>query len=443
MEVAQTETSRATLEQSPRLLPPAVFWSLAIAVTGALLVLRRPDAVFHAQFWAEDGVVWYADAYKHGALRALFLPRDGYLQVLPRLAAAAALCVPLLRAPLIMNLIALIVEALPPLFLVSSRTRNLGPLGLRCALAFLYLFVPDSFELHAIMTDAQWNLALLVFLVLIAEAPQSRAGKVFDVAVLALCAVSGPFCVFVVPVALVRTLGPLVLRTAGPKLNPSEQRWRWVQLSVLVAGCVVQGLVLLNATDARLDTALGASLPKLAQIIAGQIVVPVFRGSNRLDQVASSPASFTVLVFLLTVVAVAAFVYGLLRGSLPLRCFILFAALAVTAGLIYPTAEPVPYQWNVLLLPDVGLRYWYLPKLALMATLVWMLGRQRPMTIRLVAGVLACIMVFSMVRHWRYPAFTDFNFAGYVRVFEELPPGTPLRIRVNPGGIWMMTLVKR
>jgi hypothetical protein len=443
MAVAQTETRQAARDETTGLLTPAVFWGLAIAVTGALLVLRRPDAVFHAQFWAEDGVVWYADGYNHGALRALLLPRDGYLQVLPRLAAAAALCVPLLRAPLTMNLIALVVESLPALFLVSSRMRNLGPLGLRCALALLYLFVPDSFELHAIMTDSQWNLALLVFLVLIAEAPKSRAGKVFDVAVLALCAVSGPFCVFVIPVALVRTLEPLFTRSAGPKVNQPEQRWHWVQLSVLLAGCIVQGLVLLTARDARLDTALGASIPKLVQIIAGQIVVPVFRGSNRLDQMASSPAAFTVLAFLLTILAAAAFAYGLLRGSLALRCFILFAALAVTAGFMYPTAEPVPYQWNVLLLPDVGLRYWYLPRLALMATLVWMLGRQRPMLVRLVAGVLACIMVFSMVRHWPYPAFTDFNFPSYVRVFEEIPPGTPLQIRVNPGGIWMMTLVKR
>jgi len=146
---------------------------------------------------------------------------------------------------------------------------------------------------------------------------------------------------------------------------------------------------------------------------------------------------------MLTILATLALLYGLLRGSLALQCFILFAGLVLTAALIYPTTEPVPYQWNVFLLPDVGLRYWYIPKLALMATLVWLLGHQRPAPVRLLAGVLACIMVFAMVRHWRYPTFTDFHFASYVRVFEQLPSGTTFQIRVNPGGIWVMTLVKR
>src|SRR5664280_1289933 len=184
MALAETQTTPAAADESRPSLTPAVFWSLAIAVTGALLVLRRPDAVFHAQFWAEDGVVWYADAYNHGALRALLFARDGYLHLLPRLGAAGALWVPWLRAPLVMNLIALIFESLPPLFLVSSRMRNIGPLGVRCGLALLYLFVPDSSEVHGIITDSQSQIAVLACLVLIADVPRSRRGRVFDVAVL-------------------------------------------------------------------------------------------------------------------------------------------------------------------------------------------------------------------------------------------------------------------
>ena len=110
-------------------------------MTSALLVLRRPDAIFHPQLWAEDGVVWFADAYNHGALKALLFARDGYLQLFPRLVAAVSLWVPLLRVPIVFNLCALAVEAVPPLFLVSGRMRNVGPLPLRCVLALLtYLF---------------------------------------------------------------------------------------------------------------------------------------------------------------------------------------------------------------------------------------------------------------------------------------------------------------
>ena len=169
-ETAATSSKRAVSQPSGA-RAHVVFWAIAIAVTATLLVFRRPDAVFHAQFWAEDGVVWFADAYNHGGLRALLFARDGYLQVFPRLGAAAALWVPLVHAPLVMNLIALAIESVPPLFLLSTRMRNLGPLGLRCGLALLYLFVPDSSEVHAIITDSQSQLAVLGCLVLIAEVP--------------------------------------------------------------------------------------------------------------------------------------------------------------------------------------------------------------------------------------------------------------------------------
>ena len=32
----------------------------------AVIVSRRPEAIFHAQFYAEDGHVWFADAYNLG-----------------------------------------------------------------------------------------------------------------------------------------------------------------------------------------------------------------------------------------------------------------------------------------------------------------------------------------------------------------------------------------
>ena len=414
-----------------------IFWAVAIVVTAALLVLRRPDAVLHAQFWAEDGVVWFADAYNFGAFKALLRARDGYLQTLPRLACAMALWVPLARAPLVTNLIALVIEALPPLFLLSTRMRNLGPLGLRCGLALLLLFVPDSSEVHAAITDSEFQMAVLACLMIIAEAPRSWAGRVFDVVVLALFALTGPFCVLLFPVALARTLGPLWFRQ-----STKTDRWHWVQLSLLGAGGLVQGLTVLTTAGARLNTTLGASLGKFVQIVAGQIVLPLFLGRNPFDPLTSDPGK-VIMASVVTIAAFFAVFYALERGSMALRCFVVFALLVLTAALVFPTIEPIRYQWDPFLVPGQGLRYWYLPRLALMATLVWLLGRQRPTATRWLAGVLVCIMGFALVTHWRYPALADFRFDSYVRVFEQLPPGATGRFRLNPGGPWIMTLTKK
>jgi len=344
----------------------------------------------------------------------------------------------------VFNLIALAVEALPPLFLVSSRMRNVGPLPLRCVLALLLLFVPDSSEVHAIITDSQSQLAVLACLVLIAEAPRSRLGRLFDVVVLVLCALTTPMGILLLPVALARTVLPLLVhRSTNAEPTRPETRWRWIQVSLLAACAILQGLTLLTTAGARLNTTLGASATKFVQVVAGQIVLPLFLGSNRLNQVANDPAMVTLVAFLVTIGAVLVCIYALLRGSPELRCVIFFGVLVLTAALTFPTVEPIDFQWDVFLVPGQGVRYWYMPKLALMATLIWLLGRQRPVLIRVVAGVLVCVMAFSAVKHWRYPAFPDFHFESYVQVFEQLPLGATGQFRLNPGGPWIMTLVKK
>src|SRR5437588_5046860 len=67
-----------------------------------LLASRRPDAVLHAQFWAEDGTVFYANAYNAG-WRSLLMAYGGYLNLVSQIVGLLALLVPLRLAPLLMN----------------------------------------------------------------------------------------------------------------------------------------------------------------------------------------------------------------------------------------------------------------------------------------------------------------------------------------------------
>jgi len=244
-------------------------------------------------------------------------------------------------------------------------------------------------------------------------------------------------------VAVVRTVAPMLLPQPPKAVPASERRWRWVQVSLLAACALVQSLTLLSTAGARLNTILGATSAKFVRIVAGQIVLPLFLGSNRLDQVSGDRATVTLVASLITSVTLLVCLYALLRGSLELRCFLFFAGLVLMAALTFPTVEPIPYQWNAFVVPGQGLRYWYIPKLALMATLVWLLGRRRPLPIRISAAVLACIMVFAAVKYWRYPPFPDYQFATYVRVFEQLPAGSSFQFRLVPGGPWIMTLVRK
>src|SRR4051794_11129497 len=173
-----------------------IFFIAAIAV-----ISRRPDAVFNPQFFAEDGNVWFADAYNDGWARALAITHTGYFQTLPRLGAALALAVPLQHAPLVMNLVGLVLQVAPAVFLLSVRSEHWAPLRFRVLMALAYLALPNTSELNVSITEAQWHLALLACLVVLSRAPESRAGFAFDLTVLALCGLTGPFCIVLFPVA--------------------------------------------------------------------------------------------------------------------------------------------------------------------------------------------------------------------------------------------------
>src|SRR6185312_14008418 len=157
-----------------------IFHLLVVLVGFLIIFSRRPDAILNAQFFAEDGQRWYADAYQFG-LRSLLIPDEagGYLHTVPRLAALLSLLFPLARAPLVMNLCAIAIQVLPVTIFISSRFPCI-PLWKRLLGSFLYLGTPNSYGTNANATNIQWHLGLLACLVLLAQPPNSQRWKVFD-----------------------------------------------------------------------------------------------------------------------------------------------------------------------------------------------------------------------------------------------------------------------
>ena len=89
-----------------------------------------------------------------------------------------------------------------------------------------------------------------------------------------------------------------------------------------------------------------------------------------------------------------------------------------------------------------GIRYWFFPMLAFIASIVWMLqGRNRPL-IQWTAIALLLVMVFGIVQDWGHPRLVDFRFPEYVRKLSSQPSGTTLFVPINPAG-FTMQLMKR
>ncbi len=146
-------------------------------------------------------------------IRPFLHPAAGYFDTLPRLAALFAQVLPFHLAPLAFNCMAIVIQVLPAQFLMSSRCREMGSTMARCLFAFLYLALPNSQELHANITNAQWRFALLAILIFFAQPARTALWNAFDLSVVALSGLSGPFIIFLAPIAAI--------------LHRSEPRNRW------------------------------------------------------------------------------------------------------------------------------------------------------------------------------------------------------------------------
>ena len=185
------------------------FWAL-FALVFLILVSRKPDAFFHAQFYAEDGVVFYREQLVYG-IRSLLFPYNGYLHLVPRLTALLASFFPAIAAPFIFSVVGAMVQSFAYSFVYRPECRYLVHSdALRAAAAVVLAAVLDSSEMLGNVLQAQWHLILvgmiLLFLPNWAGAPESGLGKKAAVVLGLVICFSTPMLVVVLPFSMWRML---------------------------------------------------------------------------------------------------------------------------------------------------------------------------------------------------------------------------------------------
>jgi len=409
-----------------------VGWQMHVIVfmtAVAIVVLRRPDAILNPQFWAEDGAIWFANAYNIGGIHSLTIPIVGYFQTISRLVAAFAQTFPLSWTPLIFNIVAIIIQVLPVNLMVSSRFSILIPdLRTRIFLSFLYLVLPNSWEIHANLTNAQWHLALLAFMVIVSAPSDRTLWRCFDIGVVLMSGLSGPFSLFLTPIAALRWW---------------LRREKWLLILFLLIGtcALIQTICLALMHDSRSHMSLGATPELFVRILSGQVFLGTLIGQRGYELVVSSSAWFTLFSSAITLIGLVVIINALFKAPIELRLFIVLATMIFVAALISPQASDTVPQWQALYLPGNGGRYWFIPMLAFITLLVWMLSGSRSRLSQAFAVLALSIMVTGIIVDWRHPRFTDFEFKKHAQQFEISPQGTQVMIPINPPG-WSMTLLK-
>jgi hypothetical protein len=403
-------------------------WQLVVfGVVAVALFSRSPSLLTHAQFYAEDGEIWFAQAYNTGWLHSLLLPQAGYLNTMPRLGAGLALLFPFGWTPTVMAIVGLLIQSLPVTILLSSRCRNWAPLTTRMVLAAIYVAIPNAREIHIVATNTMWHLALAAVLVVFAIPPRTWYERLLDSLLVLVSALSGPFCI---------VLAPLVFLFWWWRRQP----WTLAMFTLTSIGALTQISLVLHDTH-RVQGPLDAHLGTFLRMLAGNIFACALIGSHSFTK---TPMALIVLAAL---GGLGICLYCLRFAGLEWKLFLLYCAAVFAASLRNPLVLRDPFMagaqpaWDILL-DDPSARYWFFPMLAFVWSAVWCALYARERLFKIAGAFIFLTMSIGIVRNWTYGGYSDEHFAVSVQRMRDAKPGDHVIVPLPPGG-WQMDLVKK
>ena len=398
-------------------------WQAAVFLAALVAVFSRlPGAFLHPQFFAEDGWVWYQQAYNLHWLRSLGIAQAGYLQTFPRLVTGVALLFPMQWAPLITSLAGAVIQVLPVTALLSRRCAPWGPLRVRILMAALYLAIPDAPEVHIVLTNAMWHLAVLQALLAFSLPPLSWRGRVSDVLLFAIGAISGPFCLLLLP-------------CIAAWWWVRRERWTLSVMGITLLGSATQVLTILHSARAR-QAPLGVTPLRLLRIMAGSIFVDSMTGTG-------GPYLRISLLIVAAIGGLTIMVWGWRSAPLAGRLYIFFAILVLIACLRDPLLLPgTTPRWEVLA-NATGIRYWFLPSLMFLWSAAWCASGGESRLVRFAGLAILLLTLVGVYREWSYPSWPASHWRADVARFQSLKPGEHMIFQVYDPGGRPMELIKR
>ena len=375
--------------------------TIAVAAVTAVLFFRRPEAIYRPQFWAED-MLFLIGAEKWG-IASWWTPQAGYFQLIPRLVAwIASFLDPLLQPSVFLG--GWFTVLLPTVQSCFSRRHDLPHKPL---LAAALVLVPHTGEVFFNLTNAQWIAALGLFLTTEKRDPTTHAEWAADLSWIVFAGLSGPFILLMLLPFIVRAVQRQTVASAlllsGAALIGAPQGWfilRSPAAATFVEPVHVQRLCSMASLRLPLNTFFGAAL--------GQATRPTL---------------------ILTGFGILALIIGQVTADRNVRrstsaMLLLLVALVVAAE----------YRMRFDLWGDGDLvngdRYFFIPKVLLLWTVIVLVGRGGYMLARWSGAILLiCALVFNAPR-FRFPSLPDRH---WYQICPDIRAGHEVEVMVNPG----------
>lgn len=231
-----------------------------LAFFALLVAVRLPRVFLEGRFWAEEGRVHFENAWNMPWLDALLFSYAGYLNLTANAAGLLARYLPpLWAAPYVSTGLALIIQCLPAVLILTSRLDWLRHRAVLVAALLLIATPPHSEEVWLNSICSQYHLTLSAGIILALESRGGLVG-VLRLAVLLLATLSAPMSWVLAPLFALRA----VLERSGPRV--------W-QTLVVALGVAIQLIWFFAPTPGR---EVGIS-PTLfgAIVLAKQVIIPL------------------------------------------------------------------------------------------------------------------------------------------------------------------------
>lgn len=336
-------------------------WKQVLLTSLVFLVLaaRVPLAWRTGEFVAEDGWIFFADAWNHPFWETLLRPYAGYFHLLPRLLAELCSPLPLVAQPYAYALLGLGLDALilSAFYLPVFRTTLSSDWG-RLVVALLLALAPNAQNL-GLLLGLHWYLAFALVLVMLAPWPARPVARIGVCLLILLCVWSSPSAAALIPFALIRwwrqpddrlklslllgTLGLVAALVLLSRLGHPERTgdFQWADLPPALDRLVLRGWLGVGLLGPRLAGLLGAKFPglvSLAGLVAGAgLALSLWRHRARDFAPPAALALGAGLLMLLLSLVRTAYVAELAALTLPLHTRYLTAPallLYLGAGII-------------------------------------------------------------------------------------------------------------
>lgn len=405
-------------------------WVLLFALVFFLIASRRPDIIFNAQPWAEDGKIWMENIYNNGFWSSLLFPQNGYYQTISRITYGIALLAGISKAALVANVIAISIRCFFVMFVLSGRMSFIK-LPYRIAAVFYFLLMPNLAEGYVNITNVHWYLSLYLMAVVLADEGEGPFWKIHDFTLLIISSLSGPFVVFIAPCLLIKRIsqrGGIVQAVKG--INSFD-----ITMTVC---CIIQVAAILSSSDAgRSSAPLGASFNLLADLISYRVI----GGSLFMNELIAPMASMHGMNRVLFIALILLVVIHFFKGGWRFKSAALFPVLMIGFALAKPMMSLDQPQWPTFLIPGGGERYFFVTNFAFFCLLLFVVHR-------ISSQSLAPLMIISIIAlpvllcGFSIPPMAEVGYRSDLQSFNALSPGESMQIRINPPG-WTMQLHKK